>query len=59
MSKFLEWLNRWNTSVWYGERHKFGCPFRHKEIILIDKSDGHRIHDSYKQYCPCCGAKLR
>ena len=59
MSKLLEWLNRINTSVWYGERHKWNCPCRRKEFVVLDKADGRKIHDSYIEYCFCCGAKLR
>lgn len=61
MSKFLEWLNRWNTSVFWlnGERHRFDCELRDTNVILIDKADGKRIHESLRKYCPFCGAKLR
>ena len=59
MSKFLELLNRFNTSVWNGERHKWNCPCKRKEITIIDNSDGRKIHESKRKYCFCCGAKLR
>ena len=59
MSSILGWLKSWNTGVWGGKRHKWNCAFKRKNIILIDKSDGRRIHDSLMKYCPFCGTKLR
>lgn len=59
MSKIIDWLNRFNTDIWYGERHRWCCPFKNKRITIIDNADGRKIHEGNRKYCFYCGAKLR